>query len=85
MAKYEVVLRRTVLNDIDPLPSKDVRRIMTAIHLLADNPRPPSAVKLSGREQYRLREGAYRILYEIADRQLIVCVVKVWHRRDMYR
>ena len=52
---------------------------------LADDPRPLGSKKLSGQERYRLRQGDYRILYEIEDDKLIVCVVKVRHRRDVYR
>ncbi len=85
MAKYEVRLRRPVYKDLDPLPKRDVERIMATIADLADHPRPPQSIKLSGAEKYRLRCGVYRILYEIQDEVLIVCIVKVGHRRDVYR
>jgi len=58
---------------------------MHAIQALADGPRPPQAIKLSGAEKYRLRCGVYRVLYEIHDDVLVVCVVKVGHRKDVYR
>ena len=85
MAKYEVVLRKSVLKDLDSIPRRDVARIMSAIGTLANNPRPPQSRKLSGQERYRLRQGVYRIIYSIKDKQLIVCVVKVGHRRGVYR
>ena len=65
------------------IPKKDARRIVAAIKSLADDPRPPGTKKLSGQERYRLRQGNYRILYEIEDDRLIVCVVRVGDRRDV--
>lgn len=85
MAKYEVVLRKSVLKDLDRLPKADVKRIMSTIKALADQPRPDQAVKLTGQERYRIRQGVYRIIYAIEDDQLVVCVVKVGHRREVYR
>ena len=85
MGKYSILFRRSVLKDLEVLPKKDVQRIMEAIRALAVDPRPQQSQKLSGREQYRLRQGAYRILYAIQDDVLIVPVVKVGHRREVYR
>lgn len=85
MASYEVRFRTSVRKDLDPIPKRDVERILAAIAALADDPRPPQSRKLCGAEKYRLRCGAYRILYEIQDDILLVCVVKVGHRRDVYR
>ena len=85
MAKYEIVLRKSVRKDLEPIPKRDVRRILDDIAELAKNPRPPQSRKLSGSEKYRLRCGVYRVLYEIQDAVLIVCVVKVGHRREVYR
>ena len=85
MGKYSILFRRSVLKDLEVLPKKDVQRIMEAIRALAVDPRPQQSQKLSGREQYRLRQGTYRILYAIQDDVLIVTVVKVGHRREVYR
>lgn len=85
MGKYSILFRRSVLKDLEVLPKKDVQRILEAIRTLAVDPRPPQSQKLSGREQYRLRQGTYRILYVIQDDVLIVTVVKVGHRREVYR
>lgn len=85
MARFEIVFKRSVGKDLRRLPNKDVKRILERIEGLADEPRPAGTEKLSGREQYRIRQGVYRILYEIRDRELIVTVVKVGHRRDVYR
>ena len=85
MARYEVRFRQSVRKDLDPIPKRDVQRIVAAIAALADDPRPPQSRKLSGSEKYRLRCGVYRVLYEIQDDILVVCVVKVAHRKDVYR
>lgn len=85
MAKYELQIKKSVTKDLAPLPKKDVQKIVEAITGLADNPRPHQSLKLSGEEKYRLRCGSYRILYEIHDNILIVCVVKVGHRKEVYR
>ena len=85
MGKYSILFRRSVLKDLEVLPKKDVQRILEAIRTLAVDPRPPQSQKLSGREQYRLRQGTFRILYVIQDDVLIVTVVKVGHRREVYR
>ena len=85
MAKYEIVLRKSVRKDLEPIPKRDVQRILADIAGLANDPRPPQSRKLSGSEKYRLRCGVYRVLYEIQDAVLIVCVVKVGHRREVYR
>ena len=85
MANYRLVIRRSAGKEIEALPPKDRRRVVAKIQALAANPRPAGCEKLSGEEKYRLRQGDYRILYEIVDRELIVTVVKVGNRRDVYR
>jgi mRNA interferase RelE/StbE len=85
MAQYRVIIRKSVAKEMRGIPKKDAQRIVAVIKSLADDPRPSGARKLSGQERYRLRQGNYRILYEIADDRLIVCVVRVGDRRDVYR
>ncbi len=85
MAKYEIMFRKSVARDFRSIPVSDVRRILDAIRSLADNPRTPQSRKLSGDEKYRLRCGVYRILYLIDDPRRVVFVVKVAHRKDVYR
>ncbi len=85
MASYSLVIRRSAGKEIEALPPKDRRRVVTKIQALAANPRPVGCEKLSGEEKYRLRQGDSRILYEIVDRKLVVTVVKVGNRRDVYR
>jgi mRNA interferase RelE/StbE len=85
MASYEVQFRKSVSKDLNPIPKRDVQRIVAAIASLADNPRPSQARKLTGSEKYRFRCGVYRVLYEIRDDILVVCIVKIGHRKDVYR
>jgi mRNA interferase RelE/StbE len=85
MARYEIVFRKSVTKDLRPVPRGDLRRILDAIRSLGEVPRPPQARKLSGDEKYRLRCGVYRVLYLIDDPRQVVCVVKVGHRKDVYR
>ena len=85
MASFELAFKKSVAKDLRTLPKQDVRRIMGRIRSLAETPRPPGCEKLSGQERYRVRQGVYRIVYEIQDRRLVVLIVKVAHRRDIYR
>lgn len=85
MASYKIIVKKSVAKDLRNIAKKDIQRILTAIQDLADNPRPPQSKKLSGQERYRLRQGNYRIMYSIEDEKLVICVVKVGNRRDVYR
>jgi len=85
MASYELVFRKSVAKDLRQIPNEDVARILERVRALAEDPRPLGCEKLSGLERYRIRQGAYRIVYEVQDRRLVVLVVKVAHRRDVYR
>ena len=85
MASYKVEIKRSAAKELEQLPPKDRARVATRILSLATDPRPPGAEKLSGQEQYRVRQGYYRILYEIHDDLVVVIVVKIGHRRDVYR
>jgi mRNA interferase RelE/StbE len=85
MGRYRIVIRRSVSKDLERIPRKDVRRIVKAVGALADEPRPSQSKKLTGEEKYRLRCGVYRIIYEIQDEQVTVCVVRIRHRKDVYR
>ena len=85
MANYKLVFRKSVAKDLRPLPNKDVARILRRIEGLQENPRPPGSEKLSGQERYRVRQGVYRIIYEVAGELLVVTVVKVGHRRHVYK
>lgn len=85
MAAYSIFFKASVRKDLDSVPKNDLQRIMERIAGLAENPRPTGCEKLSGQERYRLRQGNYRIVYSIQDAELTVWVVKVGHRREVYR
>ena len=85
MASFKVLIKSSAAKEIEALPRKDRSRIATKIEGLAGNPRPPGSEKLSGEEKYRLRQGDYRILYSIQDAAATITIVKVGHRRDVYR
>jgi len=85
MASFKVSVKQSVAKDLRRISKKEVARILKRIEALAVEPRPPGAEKLSGQQKYRLRQGVYRIIYEIKDEELVVVVVKVGHRRDVYK
>jgi mRNA interferase RelE/StbE len=85
MGSFEVKFKQSVAKDLRQIPKKDVARILKRIEALRTEPRPPGVEKLSGQEKYRIRQGVYRILYEIRNNELIVVVVKIGHRREVYR
>ena len=85
MAGYKIFFRKSVLKDFESIPKKELNRILQKIESLSENPRPSGSQKLSGLERYRVRQGRYRILYSIQDEELTVWVVKVGHRKDVYR
>jgi len=84
MANYRLVVKQSVAKDLRQIPNKDVIRILQRIGTLRETPRPIGSEKLSGQERYRIRQGFYRIIYEVKDEHLIVTVVKVGHRKQVY-
>lgn len=83
---YRVEIARRAVKAITRLPRLEQQRIRAAIDLLAETPRPPVCIQLAGEENtYRVRVGDYRILYEVRDKVLLVQVVRVGHRRDVYQ
>ena len=86
MARYRVLIKPSAKREIEGIPQKRNRqRIVSRIRALGNDPRPPGCEKLTGQDRYRVRQGAYRIVYSIEDDALVVYVVKVGHRRDVYR
>jgi mRNA interferase RelE/StbE len=85
VGSYRLRIKASAAKELESVPKADRRRVVARIRALASDPRPRGVEKLSGKEQYRLRQGVYRTLYEIVDRDLIVTVVKIGHRRDVYR
>lgn len=85
MGEYKIFFKESVEKDLRSIPKKDLKKILLHIEALAKDPRPYGHEKLSGREKYRIRQGNYRIIYSIQDQELTVWVVKVGHRKDVYR
>ena len=85
MAEYEIFFKESVWKDLRKLPKSDLKRILTRIEKLGDDPRPMGCEKITGEELYRVRQGKYRIVYSIKDNELTVWVIKVGHRKDVYR
>lgn len=86
MSRYGVEIARGAVKSLAGLPRQEQHRIRAAIDLLAEEPRPPNCVALAGEESvYRVRVGDYRILYEVVDARLLVHVIRIGHRRDVYR
>ncbi|MCH8109708.1 MAG: type II toxin-antitoxin system RelE/ParE family toxin [Chloroflexi bacterium] len=86
MAEYRVEVTRSADRDLDHLSSQVGRRVLTAIRALASEPRPRQCRKLTGSESsYRLRVGAYRVLYQVDDGDRIVIIYAIGHRREIYR
>jgi mRNA interferase RelE/StbE len=84
MASYRLVVKNSVAKDLRRIPNNDVIRLLQCIETLRETPRPMGSEKLSGQERYRIRQGVYRIIYEVKDERLIVTVVKVGHRKQVY-
>jgi mRNA interferase RelE/StbE len=82
---YRLEVKRSAAKEIADLPKAECPRIVAKIQLLAREPRPHGCEKLSGAEKYRIRQGDYRILYEIDDRTKSVTIVKVGNRKEVYR
>jgi len=85
MARYELRIRPSVAKDLRGIPKADVKRVLTRIEALRDDPRGPGSEKLSGAALYRVRQGVYRIVYEIHDDRIVVEVIRVGHRGEVCR
>ncbi|MGB6065135.1 MAG: type II toxin-antitoxin system RelE/ParE family toxin [Desulfomonilaceae bacterium] len=86
MPKYSILIKPSAVKEIESVGTKrDRQRIIALIRKLGDDPRPPGCEKLSVHDKYRIRQGPYRIVYSIKDREFVVYVVKIGHRREVYR
>ncbi len=82
---YQIAIERSVIKFLSRIPETDYHHIKAKIQSLATDPRPNGSIKLKGRNAYRVRQGDYRILYEIRDKALLIVVVTVGHRKEIYR
>jgi len=85
MGRFRAVFKKSVAKDLRDLPKKDVSRILKCFDALAEDPSGVDCEKLTGQDRYRVRQGSYRIFFEIQDDVIVVVVVKAAHRRDVYR
>jgi mRNA interferase RelE/StbE len=85
MAVYKIYFRASVEKDFAAIPKSNLKKILQRIKTLSDDPRPSGCEKLTGQDRYRVRQGRYRIVYSIQDKELTVWIVKVGHRKDVYR
>ena len=85
MDEYKIFFKESVEKDLRSIPKKYLKKMLSRIEALTKDPKPPGHEKLTGQEKYRIRQGAYRIIYSIQDKELTIWVVKVGHRKDVYR
>ena len=85
MANYKIQIKASAVKELNKLPKKDLKKVVVKIQALSENPRPAGCEKLSGDEKYRIRHGNYRIVYAIQDEILVVYVIKIGHRKDIYK
>ncbi len=85
MARFELRFKPSVAKDLRGIPKTEVRRLLKRIEALGDDPRPAGCEKLTGRDLYRIRQGVYRIVYSVDDADVVIEVIKVGHRREVYR
>jgi mRNA interferase RelE/StbE len=86
MAKFKIEISSSAEKTLRKIPKTDLGRIIEAIQILAINPFPDGCRKLSGEEStYRVRQGNYRIIYEIHGKILTILILKIGHRKDIYR
>ena len=85
MGSYKILIKPSAVKEIEAIPQRERRRIVARIQGLSSNPRPPGSEKLSGQDKFRVRQGVYRIVYSVTDDESSVLIVKVGHRKEVYR
>ncbi len=85
MAKYKIRVKKSAEKELRKIPKKELLIILDKIKSLSGTPRPTESVKLTNQEKYRLRVGKYRVLYKVEDNILTIFVVKIGHRKEIYR
>ena len=86
MEKYKILIKPSAVKEIEAIPQKKIRQqLIRRIQGLATDPYPPGTSKLAGNDRFRLRQGAYRIIYSVWKLQLTINIIKVGHRKDIYR
>jgi mRNA interferase RelE/StbE len=85
VASYRLLIKPSAAKELEGLPTKDRKRVVTRMQGLSAQPRPRGCEKLTGHDLFRIRQGDYRILYEVQDTELVVTVFRIGHRSDVYR
>jgi mRNA interferase RelE/StbE len=85
VANYKILIKPSAIKELNKIPKKYLPKITDIIQALSIVPRPPGCEKLSAQNAYRIRQGVYRIVYTIEDDNLIIVIIKVGHRRDVYK
>ncbi|MEX0668693.1 MAG: type II toxin-antitoxin system RelE/ParE family toxin [Candidatus Saccharimonadales bacterium] len=82
---YQIKYRKSVEKELRKIPSKQLQLIVKKIQLLADNPFPPQSTSIKGTNFFRIRHGSYRVVYHVDDQEVIISIIRVAHRKDVYR
>jgi mRNA interferase RelE/StbE len=85
VANYKILIKPSAVKELNKIPKTDLSKITEKIKLLSEDPRPSACEKLAAQNAYRIRQGSYRIIYTIEDDKLVVFVIKIGHRREVYR
>ncbi len=85
MGRYKILIKKSAAEELDKIRKKDLLKIIERIQKLVLNPRPQGCQKLSLLERYRLRQGNYRIIYFISDKDFEIHIIKIGHRREVYK
>jgi mRNA interferase RelE/StbE len=83
--KYRILIKSSATQELDHIPKRDLGRVVKQIQNLSEAPRPSRCERLSGEEKYRVRQGKHRVVYSVDDESREVFVVKIGHRREVYR
>jgi mRNA interferase RelE/StbE len=82
---YSIRFKSSVKKDLRSIPKQDVLRILNALEHLAENPRPINSKPLTGRDAWRIRVGQYRAIYTINDQEIVIEIIRIAHRKNVYR
>ena len=85
MGKYKLQIKKSAEKELRKIPKKELIKIINKIQNLSEDPHPVGSIKISNQEKYRLRIGNYRVLYKVEDNILTIFIIKVGHRKDIYR
>jgi mRNA interferase RelE/StbE len=85
MERYNLLIKKSAVKELKQVPSKQLKRLIARILALEHNPRPQGAEKLAASEYYRIRQGDFRIVYGIDDGEMMIEIIKIGHRREVYR